>query len=363
MIDKEMLFYEKFNTIVARTERVNKHRRARGRVNLKISAGIAVVAYISIIAMLIRLNADISFIGLIGILALVVTIYAHHIVNHPDTRYYIGTLKNKDVNTNAFINKLFRASKLNIKFDNQPEMRTAKEHIESLDIFKNHNKPPHYQYFNKISGFVGGKNYNLYNLSIRNRNNKQLKIFNGTLGVIPIDTPEHYYLRVTPRMLLQDYRQQRINYINTETLQIPEDRSDRLLSCDYDIFTNDEIRTERILNRHVTPYFETLYNEGTLNSKNMNDADAVNILHSVTQSLKAHRIEVMIIQNKTLYVLLPFRNMKSNRKYPFDITTNKNIDPELLWSDVQDVIEKTEILNDITNSSGKKIERKKKRSF
>lgn len=353
MTDKEMLFYEKFNTIVTRTERANKDRHARGRVNLQVSAGIAVIAYAVIIALLIRLDADISYIGLIGILALVATIYAQHIINHPDTRYYIKTLKNNDTNTNAFINKLFRASKLNIKFDNQPEMRTAKEHIESLDIFKNHSKPPHYQYFNKISGFVGGKNYTLYNLSIRNRNNKKLKIFNGTLGVIPIDTPDHYYLRISPRMLLQDRKQQRIHYINTETLQIPEDRSDRLLPCDYDIFTNDEIRTEHMLNQDITPYFETLYNEGTLNNKNMNDAEAVNILHSVTQSLKAHRIEVMIIQNKTLYVLLPFRNMKSNRKYPFDITTNKNIDPEHLWSDVQDVIEKAEILNDISNSSGK----------
>lgn len=350
------LFYRQFDYYLKQEETKNIHMFSTGRRHFTLSIAVAITANIIVMLMLEQLNVTTTLLNTLGVFSLISMIWFQHVVSNKNTKYYIKQLRDTDYNAELFLNKIFRASKLNLKYENQSINSGLNAHIEALDIFKNENVQPKYQCFNKLCGVgIYGQWFDMYNLSVTDSKNTRLKIFSGSLCIKKINAPDNYYLRITPKSLIQDYKQDRINYINSETIRLDAEQAERFAPPDFDVSTNDMDHTDRIIRQTgVSAYFKTLYTSATLNQSDIHNADAINMIHDMSRSLKEQRVEMLIIKNGVMYLFMPFRNLLKHQKHPFDIKMNRKINPDLLWQDIDDALQKSEIMSRIAKTQSKK---------
>lgn len=353
MDSKRNRFYTQFESFQKKPQPKDTRAYKTGRIQFRIASGVAMLTNAGVMLVLERSGVPVTLYGTAGIFSLILMIWLHYILASTHIRYYLDTLGSINRSTEKRINTLFRSAKLNIEYSSQPHACSAAAHIEALDIFTHTPTPLHYRYYNKIFCVTDNQPFSLYNLVVSENANHTRKRFAGTLAITDIDTPTGYYLRITPRTLLQDYRQKTIENVNTEALKINTDVTEQMLSADFDVFTNDEARTAQLITKQIAAYFNTIYTADTSGTDDMYDAKVIDTLHDMSKTLTQHRIEMLIIRDRTLYALMPFRNIKDGRTHPFDIKTAKNTNPDAMWSDITDVFEKTDVLNTIRGAANK----------
>lgn len=285
-----------------------------------------------------------------------IIIWIAYVLGNNYTRFFVTHIFKMKNKISYLINQLLKQTSIPLRYSNQKE-DSIKKDIKALKLFTKYSGNVGYRYHNTLTGSLDGIPVTIGNIDViySRGESASRELFGGSVYVIPLEINENYYLRVTPERLHKKKAEVKLRGMDMTTLFKNKNRDENKKDIDYyDIASNGDYATSIIMDEHITNLFKRPIQARDFDFKKIMQTRGQSLTekgNEVKERLHEHQIEILVIKDSKAYIFFPFKYKGTNQKFPFDIATRKDIEPEYLWNNMQDIIEKTPTLHQLIKNT------------
>lgn len=308
-----------------------------------------------------------------------------------------------DVVVNELLEVVSQSSEIDLEYSNDNKMDEKTKYIMEEEAFEAYKNKMRYKQESILEGSISGVDVEIqnsqayYTVSEGSGNNKKTKtidIFNGAVHIVNLPVPSSFYMRAVPHNNVHDGKVRvGLNVGGFDLGDVPvfnkkSNRQDRDTTLEqtpsnrlhnYTVQTNDDNIANKIITPELAQYLKqnvakTIESglSGGLGGILKDGRGMMDSLRGAYEEIKssddmesgvennlsnACHIEALVVKDGMMYVffeaplVVKGGNIDSeDNNVAFDITNYPDMDPDFIWADIENLVERSQIILDIIES-------------